>query len=349
MIAAAATVAACASAPADDRNTDATPGTTNERTQIFGDASRIVGPDAVGVEAHWWLAEQTSRSIAHALAPHAANTQTNTPLAPSRDTWREDGFRVTIVPFEALDAIIAAVPPQREWQRKWLGRAERWDAVISGRSLAPTQPVLFDGRPVAPGAGTPRLLARAWPEPAFPDAAAMRIELAVQLERPGDSPRFALEAPTSLASQADQGPLFEGLTLSVAVPAGHAIAITAAPPTEDWTSIAQHAAQTTRTPPRPDIPQPETIATPSDAARALDQLIDQFEATNANNNPDDSATPNPLGPEPEPVRTLGETMLTLRTPSQRSLAAVIILIPRLPDTFQLLPVPRDEPAPANQR
>jgi len=175
--AAATAIAACA-ATQDPNHQDPNPSNGNaentpETSRVFGDTSRIVGPEAVGLEAHWWLAASDDRRIVRALATHATNTELSAKLGPTRDTWREDGFRLALVPFQDLDTLFVIAPPEREWRRAWLGRGDRWDAVIAGRRLSPTQPVIFDSRPVSPGAGTPRLLVRAWPEPAPPDRATL--------------------------------------------------------------------------------------------------------------------------------------------------------------------------------
>jgi hypothetical protein len=205
-------------------------------------------------------------------------------------------------------------------------------------------------------AGTLVLAARSWLEPSGAGEPRMRVELAVQLDQPALPTRLTLdpEAPTDRPTL-----FFQGLTLDTSLPEGVALLVTAGDPEADWAELA------TRPPgPRasddwfkrdepaapgevgPALPKPgQSSGTPlaseqsagnaggsvtsgpavelfTDELESLDPATDGFEM---------------VGPAALPVPTVGEAMLQAEGPAGGSLRAVLVLIPRLPPAYRLLP------------
>jgi hypothetical protein len=299
----------------------------------FARANAILGADAVGLETHWWITADDDQRIARALAPFAEEPLDADPAALER--WRRDGFLVLAVPIDRLTELQRRTPPRSDWRRRWLGVTTRWEPAIEARRLTAEQRVLFGARPANPGPGTPRLLARAWTEPVPPDAAALRLELALQLRSADAETALSLDAPTSLADEADRGPLFEGLTLSAALPPTHALVVAPLDPAinlDDLLADDPDPATAAAAPPAPADPQ---AGTTDDPIARLDELIDRLEQ----NTPGADADA-PIGPSTAQPRTLGQTALTLESADGTPLAALLVFLPRLPDTFTLLPAPR---------
>lgn len=285
----------------------------------------IVGDGAVGFESHWWVVEDTGRRAARALASLGA---TNVD-----DGWRREGLRVVRLERARLGEFLVEAPPGVEWRRSWLGERSRWTAVIDGRALSEDGRVIFGGRAIAPGAGTPRLLGRGWVEPVFPGDAGLRVELALQLRTDERATAFSLEAPRDLERERDRGPLFDGMTLSTLAARDEVLIVLPAPPGEDWAELAAEGSEAVGS---VGGGAPTGDDTGDGDASALSRLDALLEAVDAGAPGAAAFAGAEFGPRAAEVRTIGETMLLSEDSAGRAMTAVVVLIPRLPEEYRLL-------------
>lgn len=219
------------------------------------------------------------------------------PLSPQElDRWKASGLRLVAVPVADLDKIQSAIPLVGQVQRQWLGELSAWTDIIDGPTQADSSSLSVDDGVVHLEPGRLRLLARCWTVPV-----------------PGESgdpmPAFRLElVPQHEPTRTEQQRLLAAAGLGT-------------PSDAEGTIFRTLAVGITTTQPDaylivPDRPVADWRAAP--AAAATDE-------------------PGPTGPRAEPPRTLGEAMLsssaTVRSPRTR---AVIVLIPRLPSSYELM-------------
>ncbi len=311
-----ALTAACASntnnTPQQPRAAETATPTPSTPTSL--DAPMLTGRRA-GAEAHWWITSNIDNALTAALAPHATNEQlTGVIPASIRERFRREGLRLIPVPTDDLETLRSSAPPIRQWSRSWIEPGRDWNELVAGRRISSTQRLIINDRPASPGAGTLRLLIRTRVEPVPPGDAALRIDLAVQLEEPREESTFTLQAPDRLPAETERGPLFTHLNASFTLPPNTALAIAPAHPTEDWSDPTTSTTQTTTTP----------TDTPTDSPP--DASADQSPTT-------------PFGPATPELPTIGKAMLAGTDKSQQPAAVIALVIPRLPQSFNLLPDP----------
>jgi hypothetical protein len=219
--------------------------------------------------------------------------------------WRDLGIRVVVVPGERLIEVFEAAPPVTGIDRDWVGATARW-AVLHQPDPTPgeaARPSRHTATPVRPS--DVALVARAWVAPG-PDAALARLQLAVQVVDAFPEPeRLSLETPT-LPTALDRGALIDGSTISIALSPGQVALITYDRPEAPWTPS-----------PDPDAPLASGTLEPE---RAGGERLS-------------------YGPSSTPDALPGE--LLFQRPATRGLPRatrdLIVLIPRFPPRFQLLP------------
>lgn len=281
------------------------------------DATRPLALGArVGLEHHAWLTDDADQRVARVLSAFAGE-----PLAIDGETrarLQRSGLRVVAVPIEQVAQMHAALPPKLTWRREWGGQLTMWSEVLRGRSIAAGQRLIVDGRELIMPAGTPRFVARAWAAPTG-DGAVLRTEVGVQIEEDAlRDPALAAFDPTAAIGLTQRGRLLTGAGFQADLKPSHALVIVGAPETEDWSHAAAAAVET-------PLAEEATEADPPDAV-AYEVLSD-----------DAVLQADAFGPAIEGPQELGVYMLSGLDRSYRPMKAVLVLIPRVPEAYRVLP------------
>jgi hypothetical protein len=255
-----------------------------------------------GLEMHWWVVEGPPEPLRRALSVYAADDCGACPA--TRERLAGSGLRLVRVPLEELTAIRSQLEVRGRTDRKWLGQAPWWIEALRG-ALTGEAVIHKNGRTLTLPSGRLRVLARAWTAPAS-DGPVMRADVAIQ-----HMPRLTELLPSLTQGDARrslepqrQGPIFEETMASLEMRRGYAYLLVCDEPEAQWT----------------------------ESAETVDPLLLAY----APPAPDDDL----MGPPTVPVPTVGERLLRRPgTPltSERPMTAVVVLAPRLPDRFTLLP------------
>lgn len=215
--------------------------------------------------------------------------------------WADSGLRLVAVPRRDLPRLEAQLRLVGAVQRQWMGQLPIWTQIARGPSRGPTAATI-DAAPQNLPAGAPRLLARAWIVPRHAEghlAAALRLELVPHIATRDRRPTRRLD---ELTPPVTTSPLDEGATID-ALALGATLlgeeALLIIP--EDPGSPWREPAADAFAPPPPDRPAPKGPAEPT----ALGPLM---------------LWPTPADADAPRVRQ------------------VLVLIPRVPPRFELLPV-----------
>jgi len=200
-----------------------------------------------------------------------------------------------------------SLPSIQQRHRQWVGWATRWTEVFRGRPTSGIGPVIIDGAARTLPRGTLRVLARCWPAPAQatgPEGSFnVRIELLFQ-HVPEEAPTAAaVFTEPKVRLPEDEGELIASLSWTGALEPGFVYVIAPESPGLTWGGTKKPAA-------------------PSDTS------------------PPDQPTPAPVsGPAVRGPPTLGEAMMAW-APGEAARGApkaVIMLLPRPPSEYRLLP------------
>jgi len=335
---------------------------------LAGDDPLVAGGQP-GLEAHWWLAMADERATAAALAEFAEGFNPIDPITLTR--WRDEGLRVLAVPIDRLAELQRRLPPTRHWNRAWLGEPVEWAELIRGRRVWEGRPVAFGRRERRLPAGVLRLLGRGWSAPLDYGDAALRVELAVQLERPRPSRpslREAIEDRTatpagSLVVQDERDLFFDGLSLTAVLPPSHALVVVEGDADADWLALARESSRPDSAiepparddaglrgdesdeaadfeSPRSDVGAggpADATPSPEDADGDFAALDDVFDAPLEEFGPRRDAGAAIFGPRREPTVSVGAAMLNAEDAAGREMKAVLVLIPRVGGDYRLLP------------
>ncbi|MFG0257618.1 MAG: hypothetical protein ACF8GE_06925 [Phycisphaerales bacterium JB043] len=249
-----------------------------------------------GLEVRWWVLDDDADRIARELRPYL---QQSIPLGDRMsEHWRENGMRMVALPLSDVASIRSRLPMLGRVDRHWLGQSPRWTQILEGEPVL--NQVSRQQHLLDLPDGRMRLLARAWTSPSVGAQPSMRLDLSLQFV---DDLRRRDPFARSLVSDAmgsiGFGQVFDDMTIHVELREGWAYLLVPDDPTRVWDS--------------------------SDRALPI-ETYDWGEM---------------LGPPAPPSPTLGEALLTtLGAPSEtlprRDLRAIVLLIPRLPDTYRLL-------------
>lgn len=257
-----------------------------------------------GLEMHWWVVEGSPESLREAVAPYSGE-----PCGVADETraaLAESGLRLVRVPLTELTTIREGLTLRGRTDRKWLGQAPWWVEALRG-ALSGEMVTLQHGRVITLPSGRLRVLARAWTAPGV-DAPVMRADVAIQhLPRlsellphltPGDARR-------SLEPQ-NQGPVFEETLASLEMDEGYAYLLVCDSPDAEW--------------PGEESPEVDPLwATYAPARVSGDEFV---------------------GPPTLAPPSLGERLLrhsAMPLTDERSMTAVVVFAPRLPERYTLLP------------
>jgi len=327
--------------------------------RVFDAERSFMRGSPVGIELHWWLAQDSKGDIARALARYDLDT----PFLPAstRERLRLSGLRVVAVPLSEVFVIHQIAPPRSNWSRRWLGQETEWVQLVRSRSISGgTRSVAYGGEQRLPE-GVLRLVGRGWVQPRPTEAdgemridAVMHMQFAAQIQRreqEGDRRNLFRPAPVAaLTPLEDMGPFIEDLGLQLSVPVGYAIVLTTDFPESDWSAVEA----VTRENLIEELERRESV--PADASDAVaadeqarfgpvptapmdvesdssDESVQVFDTLDAPMPSLEEA----FGPPAAPVPTVGQLLLETRDSLSRPMRGVVILIPRLPERFELLP------------
>lgn len=327
--------------------------------RVFDAERSFMRGNPVGIELHWWLAQDSGGDIARALAPY----DTDTPFLPAstRERLRLSGLRAVAVPLSEVFVIHQIAPPRSNWSRRWLGQETEWVQLVRSRSIAGgTRSMMYGGEQRLPE-GVLRLVGRGWVQPRPTDTdgetridAVMHMQFAAQIQRrdPEGERRnqFRPEPVTAMTPLEDMGPFIEDLGLRLSVPAGYAIVLTTDFPDADWSAIdgvtRENLIEELERRESAAADEPEPVATDEQARfgpsptvptelepGASDESAQVFDTLDAPMPSLEEA----FGPPSAPVPTVGQLLLETRDSLSRPMRGVVILIPRLPEEFRLLP------------
>ena len=235
-------------------------------------------------------------SLESALVPYLSRP---VPLPDDlKARWKASGLRVISVPVKDLETIQASLRLTGPVQQQWLGEMSVWTDIVRGPEFSDSRIAMHGDKPEELTPGRIRMMARAW---TYPDSGGQGSPMAaLRLEVvPQFEPQPSDHARLSIAAIGHQ-PDDEKTRNFDDLSAG--VSITTRRGEPDAIVIV---------PDRPD----------ADWTRHRDPLADDSDS----------------GPSPELPPTLGETMLAVpATKDSPRSRAVIILIPRLPQRFELL-------------
>lgn len=151
--------------------------------------------------------------------------------------WRLAGLRVVAIPIEEVDEVLdllvrAGTGDERQWTQ-----VPNWSPIVAG-PWEESEVVGTGERVARVGEGRTRLLARAWFEPWIGDGGletTMRLEFVPQRERPRAGRTLSpIDAPGRPGGEADAGPVFNELALTLRASGDEAYVIVGAREDEDW-------------------------------------------------------------------------------------------------------------------
>lgn len=297
------------------------------------EASPVVLGGDNGLEVQYWVAAGGPGEMWAAFAEFRS---TPVPVdAGALQMLQENGLRVLAVPVDRLPEVQRRLAVIGAVQRQWLGQAPSWVDAAAGPLREGGQTIaLHDGR-LRLGPGRLRLLLRGWtlPAPAASEearGAALHLEMVPQHQesRPttgglGDALRPQPRAPE------DEGVLFTRMALTARLKGDLALVLVPETPGVEW-----------KEPPPPE-PEPEPAPAPAPAAPPIGRVSRVDPAASAPASPPPPAPVHAadataeVGPPGVALPSLGEAMLMSRTES-RTVRAVVVLVPRVPQRFDLL-------------
>ena len=151
--------------------------------------------------------------------------------------WRLAGLRVVALPIDEADEILSRLERAGPGEQRQWTQVPNWSPIAAG-PWEDSEIVGTGERAARVGAGRMRLLARAWFEPLIGDdglETTLRLEFVPQRERPrADRTLSAIDAPDRPGGEADAGPVFNELALTLQASGDDAYVIVGALEDEDW-------------------------------------------------------------------------------------------------------------------
>jgi hypothetical protein len=311
-------------------------------------ASPAVRGSENGLELAWWVTPANTQTLAEAIDPYRSNP---VPLdARTRALWESNGLRVVAVPLQSLSDVRSHLPVIGAIQRQWLGQVPIWTDTIRGPAWSGEQTIALDSGRLTLGAGRLRLLSRCWTIPvplsasgsSTPTGAELHIEFLIQHQELAAQQPQNIGTELQPADPQEEGLVFRRLGAVFDAPQGFAYLLIPEAPGTDWDRKGAG-------PSSPDGSGAES----ADAAKA--PSLGHIARPRAGDAPEDlptqtsgSSGPIVSGPPPSPTLTVGQALLTSGTihPSGSAVAAgtaprqtraILIIIPRVPQRFRLLP------------
>lgn len=267
--------------------------------------------------------------------------------ADQLQVWKDNGLRIVAVPIADLDLLHDRLRTIGHASNQWFGSVPRWTPLAGGITFRNRWTLRLDNGPLELPAGQVRLLGRAWLVPvepplstvtdssaaAPPMAAAMSLELLPQLaeesaRRETMSQAYGLDPRPTVE---ESGINFDRCQISTMIPSnGDALVIVPEDPGVEWKRLSPAR-------PRVLLYKVDPIATveppvPDDSRSPPSKAP----ASTPTPNPNFPASPPAIGPAPARFPTLGEAMLSDVGGTGLARRVVVVLLPRVPATFELI-------------
>lgn len=262
----------------------------------------VRGADA-GLEMLWWIVSGDGAAVGAALHRHVDRP---IPVPETmRERWRLNGLRLVSVPLADLDAIARELPLAGPVDRQWLGQRPAWTDAVRGPHLPHGILISLDSGDVMLEPGRLRLLARCWAIPMPPptstsSAGSQRVGAGLRLEL---APQHVLGRRPEAQLEVDTG---QRLRARI----------------EDEGMIFRRLVL-------------EMIAVEGEALVIVPEAPSVDWSTVPSG--DVSRMAPAAGPPLSPTPTLGEAMLSLSAvEASRGAKAIIVLVPRTPERFELI-------------
>jgi len=314
----------------------------------------VIAPVArYGLEITWWTADDSDASLGSTLHGLALPDQRIDP--DTLDRLRVQGIRPVRIAESSLLELTSAAEPTAGIERVWIGLAPDWTPTRFPAPLGATDVRMVPGLSAPTAIGMLRLLWRAYIG-AEGLAPVLRMDLTGQaisadFARARMSDRNARSGGEArLPRPVDAGPMIDALNSTLVFRPGEVIVIVADNPDADWSakprpSVSDFDDPDAPPPPPPPSPMPLTAEEP--------EPLDADDQPPAPRTPSDAPTSanTIMGSAPEELpiakrNTFGELLLTPELPTRpgRPGKLIIALIPQIPETLELIPEPRPEPA-----
>jgi len=340
--AAAGCLGACGGGPAAD------PG----REAVL-EASPVVLGGQNGLEVQYWVATGDGDAMFAAFAEFQG---AEVPVDEAvRDVLARNGLRLLAVPVDRLSEVQSRLSVIGAVQRQWLGQAPGWIDIATGPLRERGQTIALHDGVLRVGPGRLRILLRGWTVPVPPGVApgnrgaAMDVEIVPQHQEM--DPRGELSLTPRRIAPEDEGLVFTRLAARMRLHGDVAVVIVPERPGVTWEARKEE-------PPAESQAAPDVAAGPAPRpAPGLGQVSRVEAGRAAPVTPEVTASPAPAatleqGPPSAPLPSLGEAMLMSRADlpgpdgavsgraRSRTVRAVVVLVPRVPDRFELLGSPR---------
>ena len=255
-----------------------------------------------GLELHWWVVQSSPDDLRDALLDYA--DASDGLCDTERAALESQGLRLVRVPLEEVSPLRESLRVRGRTERKWLGQAPWWIEALRGAMTGETL-VCTDGAAVTLPSGRLRVLARAWTAPAAAGPV-MRTDLAIQhLPRTAEVlPNFSEQDARRVLEPQHQGTVFDRTVSSLEMHEGYAYLLVCDTPGTPWGTQE-----------------------PADAYELTYGVIPATECDR-------------VGPPVDRIPSIGERLLRQPAPhysGEHPLTAVVVLAPRLPETYTLLP------------
>lgn len=249
-----------------------------------------------GLEMHWWIVSGDGRPVGATLAPYVERP---IPVPDTmRERWRLSGLRLVSVPTAELDAIARTLPLAGPVERQWLGQRPAWTDAVRGPHMPRGGLITLDAGDLLLPPGRLRMLARCWAMPM--PAADKGVPAGLRLEL---APQHAESITPEARIEMDTG-------------------LRPRPRIEDEGMVFTRLVL-------------EMIAVEGEALLIVPESRDAEWGTVPSG--DLSLPPPQSGPPLVRPPTLGEAMLSLpAVDAARGARAIVVLVPKTPERFQLI-------------
>ncbi len=282
--------------------------------------SNIFPSTGAGVELRSWATRASSDDFSATLAPYEQAAADRFGEVASR--WEKNGLRLVLIPLDETAAVVEKLIPQSVVNARWLGQPAAWTQLVAGPEFHTARLFRISNAPLDLKPGALRILIRDW---VVPTPALDKLHLELAFQHVAHDERNNRRAPfqSRRLTEEERGHVFRTLTSHLSLAPGEALLIIPESPEQDW-EIS----------PARDAPDSGSTSAPAN------ELDPNQGSTNATHDANPSHRPAPAGPAPPRLPTLGDALLSLldtSDPTGDTPRRVILLVPRIPKRFQLLP------------
>ncbi len=181
-----------------------------------------------GLEMRRWVIRDRGEDLAEALSPYSDSLAELS--VEERRHLQVNGFRLVRVPLTELPGVRESLELTGRIDRHWFGQSPDWTDAMVGLDVGEGLAMRSSGGVSVLDGGRLRLLLRAWTTPTA-DGPRLRVDLALQLAFAAESAAFSLPERRPVA---EDGPLFDDLSVSALLEPGNAYLICSERPEVPW-------------------------------------------------------------------------------------------------------------------